>query len=81
MKTTTFRKAQEAYDRMEHPDYWRDEPECNCEDNLDDRVARWECPEHGKREPDYDELDIQEEAEALERRIAYADMRRDELRD
>lgn len=27
MKTTTYRAAQQAYDRMEHPDYWDDHEE------------------------------------------------------
>ena len=48
MKITTYKKAQEAYDRREHPDYWDD--------------------------PD-------DEADALDREIDRADMRRDELKE
>jgi hypothetical protein len=30
---------------------------CNCEEYMDARIARWNCHEHGTREPNYPALD------------------------
>ena len=35
MKITTYKKAQEAYDRREHPDYWNDPDDEALEREID----------------------------------------------
>jgi len=41
---------------------------CVCEKMMDDMIARWDCPVHGKREPNYDAIFNQELKEAMEGR-------------
>lgn len=49
--------------------------DCNCDRNLDDRRARWRCPVHGTREPDYDAMDIADAIAAREIIIMAAEAR------
>jgi hypothetical protein len=42
---------------------------CNCEDHLDNMHARWTCPIHGDRRPNYEAIFIKEEKEAEDAKL------------
>lgn len=48
---------------------------CNCDRHLDDRVARWRCPVHGEREPNYDAMDMADMIAARDMMIMAAEAR------
>jgi hypothetical protein len=68
MKTTTYKAAQQAYDRMEHPDYWAD-------DEDESRLEWDELSSEGRQrrmERNYEMADLRRK-ERQENRFSSAD--------
>ena len=57
---------------------YREQLECNCIANLDDMIAQWDCPRHGRREPNYQQMFLEEEQEAFEKKMMAAEYRGDD---
>jgi hypothetical protein len=69
--------CQMMYDVAKGPKMAMNDRPCNCEEHIEDMVAKWYCLRHGERQPNYPQMFISAEHEAdelMEYRMAWDEL-------